>query len=280
MSHGGAVLFLARATADKVVPPGASSASATGAFVVDPAKRTVSYDLTFHGLEFGPPESIELRNFGMGGNGALILALCGGGGPSCPSLPSASLTGTWDGQGGATLDNQLLGEFASARVYLQIVGGDGKAEIRGQLEPNGAMVPVSNFVAHLEPAPGTQGRGTGTAVLSEVHFADERVAVFYEVTVAGTSGEPSSAVLVGVTDTTAAPMEFSAQNALPRLRRLPSRTAATGGTLTGEFETRRDQVEVPLATRMLAEGNREVGIAVSTEGFPEGELFGVFKPVS
>jgi hypothetical protein len=73
---------------------------------------------------------------------------------ACPGLASANVSDTWDGQGRPPLDPQLLGEMASARVYVEVVGGDGKAELRSQLEPNGAMGPVKSFVARLATTPG------------------------------------------------------------------------------------------------------------------------------
>jgi len=280
MSHGGTTLFLVQGRAAKVVPPSTSSATATGAFLVDPARRSVSYEITFHGLENGPPRSIALHNFGAGANGAVIHRICGGNRP-CPDLTSASLTGTWEGdRDSARLDGKLLGELASARVYLEIVGGNGKGEVRGQLEPNGAMVPVRNFVAHLAPAPNSKSRGAGTAVLSEVHFADGRVSVLYEITVAGTSGAPKSAELVRVPAAAdRSQLRFLSRNALPRLRLLPSRAAAAGGTMTGEYEASRQQRNALTVTGLQAVDNAETGVVVSTSQFPEGELFGVFKPV-
>jgi hypothetical protein len=278
--HGGPTLFLAQVVSAKVVPSRDSSATATGAFLVDPAKRTVTYEITFHGLEYGPAKSIALYNFGVGGNGALFHTICGSADRPCPNTASANLIGTWDQQDPTDLDGKLLGEFASARVYVEIVGGDGKAEIRGQLEPNGAMVPVRNFVAHLGPAPGADARAGGTAVLSEVHFADGRVSVFYQVTVAGTSGMPRSAALVGVPAIKgAAPLKFLSRNTLPKLRLLPSRASATGGTMTGQYEVNRKQSDAIFATKLLSVGRGEIGIAVSTSRFPDGELYGIFKPV-
>jgi len=278
--HGRTVLFLAQLEAAKVVPPGTSSATATGAFVVDPSKRSVVYELTFHGLESGSPRSIALHNFGAGGTGAVIYTICGGADRPCPGLASASVAGVWDGQGRPELDARLLGELASARVYVEIVGGDGKAEIRGQLEPNGAMVPVKNFVAHLAPAPGADAKAAGTAVLSEVHYPDGRVSVFYQVTVAGASGTPRSAALVGVPGAGgAAPLKVLGRNTLPRSRLIPSRTPTTGGTMTGQYEANRRQPDALLATKLLETGSRDIAIAVSTRRFPDGELYGVFKPV-
>ncbi len=281
--HGGTTLFLAQAAAANVVPPGTSSATATGVFLIDHASRTVNFDLTFQGLEHGPPKKIALYNFGVGGNGALVHTICGDAARPCPDLASANITGAWDGQGRSRLDGKLLGEFASARVYLEIVGGDGKPEIRGQLEPNDAMVPVKNYLAHLEPAPGVESHGVGTAVLSEVHFPDGRVAVFYHLTVARTSGTPRSAALVGVPAATgqaeSLPRNLN-QNVLPRLKLLSSDANATGGTMTGEYEVDRRESNALFATNLLATGSREVGIAVSTSRFPDGELYGAFKPVN
>lgn len=280
MHHGGTKLFLAQAAANKVHPAGTSSATATGAFLVDPAQPTVSYDLTYHGLENGPPKSIALHNFGEGGNGARIHTICAGdAGRPCPNLASANLTGSWaeNTQASAPIDTKLLGEFASARVYLEVVGGDGRPEIRGQLEPNGAMVPFRNFVAHLSSAQG--GSGVGTAVLSEAHFADGRVSVFYQVTVAGTSSAPQGVALVGVAAAAPAPPKFSPKNALPQFKSLPSRAPATGGTLFGQYEVRRDKGDALFATKLFSAGNPEVGISVRTSRFPDGELYGIFKPV-
>jgi hypothetical protein len=278
--HGGPTLFLAQLDSKSAVPPRRSSATGTGAFLVDPATQTFSYDLTFHGLEYGTAKSIALRNFGAGGKGALIQTICGSERRPCPSSVSGNVTATSGDEDRPRLEGKLLSEFASARVYVEIVGGDGKAEIRGQLEPNGAMVPVRNFVAHLAPAPGVESRGAGTAVVSEVHFPDGRVSVFYRFTVAGTNGPPRNAALVGVSATEPLPRRRPGENVLPKPRLLPSRAPATGGTITGEYEVNRSRPDALFPTKVLSAENREIGIVVSTSRFPQGELFGVLKPVN
>jgi hypothetical protein len=272
-AHGGTTLFLAQIDAAHVVPPGNSAGSATGAFLVNPAKRSIDYELTFHALQ-RPPQRIELHNFDVGGNGALIRTICGGDAPKCPDADSASLAGTWDGRGPVALDQELLGELASGRVYVEIVGGDGKPEIRGQLEANNAMVPVKNFVAHLSAAPGADSRGVGTAVVSEVHFAGGRIAVFYRVTVAGTSGAPSSAALSPGPATDRVPE----RNVLPEMTISAVSGAPGGGTMTGQYEAASASREAPFATRLAATG-QSVGVVVLTTKFPAGELYGVLKPV-
>jgi hypothetical protein len=281
MGHGGTRLFLARMQADKVVPSRPSTATATGAFLVDPVKLTVSYDLTYYGLEYGPAQSIGLYNFGAGKNGSLVHTICGASDRACPQLPSANVIGVWDGKGNVKVDSHLLSEFASARIYVEIVGGDGKREIRGQLEPNGSMVLVKNFVAHLAGMPSSQSRGTGTAVLSEVHYSDGLVSVFYQATVADTNGTPTKAALVGVPDAdTAVPSNRLAKVApLPKMKVLPSKATPAGGTLTGTYQVDSDKDDGPTATKLLSIGTREVGIVVSTSKFPDGEIYGVFKPV-
>ena len=276
--HGGPTLFLLQASGSNVRPPSGSTATATGAFTVDPAQRTVTYDLTYHGLGASAPRSIALHNFGAGGNGERVYTLCGDGSAPCPAQASGNLTGSWNKGGQPAFDTNLLGEFASGRVYLEIVGGDGKPVIRGQLEANGAMVPVKNYVAHLTPTQG--GDGVGTAVLSETHFADGRVAVFYRLTVAGTSGAPRAVSVTGIA--AGAPRQatrFSKESALPG-RRVASPAAATGGgTLVGNYDSRVSDARLP--TSMLSAGKAaEVGITVTTGRFPDGELYGAFKPVN
>lgn len=272
-SHGGTPLFLASMDASHVVPRSTSRASATGAFVADAVKRTVDYEITYHGVERPPTRTIALRNFDAGGNGALVHTICGGDATRCPEGASANLAGTWDGRGPVALDEKLLGELASGRIYVEVVGADGKPEIRGQLEPNGAMVPVKNFVAHLAAAPGVDSRGTGTAVMSEVHYADGRVAVIYRLTVADTSGTPNSAALA-TRGRAAAPLRL---NTLPKSTFLSTGAAATGATLSGQYETRAALNRLSI-THLGAQG-ADVGIVVATTRYPRGELFGVFKLV-
>ena len=275
--HGGTVLFVAQADAAKAVPASGSAATATGAFQINRQRGTFAYEVTYQGLERGRPKSIGLYNFGAGANGGLIHLICGEGGPACPDTPFGNLTGAWEPGGLIKLDNNLLSEFASARVYLQVVGADGRPEIRGQLEPNGAMVPVRNFVAHLAPAK-DGASGVGTAVLSEIYLPG-RVAVFYEVTVAGTSGAPRSAALVGAPANAApGPQAFVRSNALPRLA-MRAR-AANGATMTGQYEVTGERPDALVATSMMAAGAGEVGISVSTSRFADGELYGAFKPVT
>lgn len=278
--RGGPVFFLAEAEGSKVVPRSPSQASATGAFVLDVDKRTLTYNLTYHGLENGAPRSIALHNFGAGANGSRLHVICGDGGAPCPTNASATLSGIVD-QRSPALEQKLLVEFATGRVYLEIVGGTGQGELRAQLEPNGAMVPSRSFVANLRPAATGQGSGSGTAVLSEVQFATGVASTYYRVTVAGTSGAPQG---VAISDVPLLQVEsfqpfFSVEKALPSGRQIPSRSSATGGTFTGSYQAGPDRSNVMLASKLLELGGNELGITVRTLKFPSGELVGVFREV-
>lgn len=270
-------LLVAQLDAKQVVGGSASSATGTGAFLLDPAQRTLMYNLTYEGLASGGARSIALHNFGQGKNGETVKVLCGAEGRPCPNAASATISGRFERGDGRELDNNLIGEFGSERVYVEIVGADGKAEIRGQLAPNSAMVMVSNFVVNLAPAEGVDSKGTGTAVVSETHLPGGKVAVFYAATVAGTSGAPTNAALVS--GATPQARTFTTQSALPKLQLRSARDRRTGGSLAGAYEVNRATPTARFATRIMAASAGESGFVVTTSRFPKGELYGALVPV-
>lgn len=272
---GGPVLFMGRADAGKVVPRQTSTATATAAIIIDRVAQELRFDLTYQGLERGAPSRIALYNFGVSGNGPLVVDLCGGGAEPCPDRPSARLAGT---AAKLRLPGRLLVEFASGRIYLQIHGADGKPEIRAQLDANDAMVAHRDFVARLAPAPARGATGEGTAILTETYLPGDRVAVEYSVTVAGTSGAPEAAALVGLAtsaDVTAA--RFSRPGQLLNVRRTIGKTAPRGGTFDGSYVTRRGS-RAPVLKALIDQA-RTPAVAVRTSRFPNGELVGVLVPV-
>jgi hypothetical protein len=270
-------LLVAQLDAKQVVGGSGSTATGTGAFLLDPAQRTLMFDLTYEGLASGSPKSIALYNFGQGKNGEAVKVLCGVDALPCPNAASATISGRLERGDGRELDNNLLGEFGSERVYVEIVGADGKPEIRGQLAPNSAMVMVSNFVVNLAPAEGVDSKGTGTAVVSETHLPGGKVSVFYAATVAGTSGAPTNAALVkGPTPKARA---FTERSALPKMQLRSSRDKKMGGSLTGAYEINSAAPTALSATRLFTTGNGESGIVVTTRRFPNGELYGPLVPV-
>ena len=276
MHMGGPVLFLGRANGAQVVPRQSSAATATAAIVIDRAQGQLRYDITYNGLERGVATRIGLYNFGAGGNGATVALLCGGGdAPACPERSSARLAGTAALRPGGP----LLSEFASGRVYLQIDSGDGRPEIRGQLDANGAMVASRIYLARLAPRAEAGATGEGTAVLSETYLPDDRVAVEYSVTIAGTSGRPEEVALIGVASPgDAAAARYVRSSRLPTALRLFSAAARNGGSFSGNYVVRRSDRSALLADK-LRDARQAPALAVRTSRFPNGELVGLFEPV-
>jgi hypothetical protein len=272
--RGRSVLFLVEASADQLPDRDSrSSATATAAVVVDKGGRGLRYDLTYHGLERGPPGRIALYNFARGGVGRTIVILCGAGDRACPARPSARLAGEL---AEFSLPGELLSEFASGRIYLQIDGGDGKPEIRGQLETNGAMVASRNYIAQLAPT-GSQAGGEGTAVISETYLPDGEVAVEYSLTVAGTGGAPESVSLTPQGPGGAA-ARFQKSDRMPTAFLSTRDARRAGGTVRGRYVVKARDRAQPVAAAMFA-AQRVPSVVVRTSRFPRGELAGALVPV-
>jgi len=270
-------LLVAQLDAKQVAGGSGSTATGTAAFLLDPEQRTLTFDLTYEGLASGSPKSIALYNFGPGKNGEAVKVLCGADRQPCPNAASATITGRLERGDGRALDNNLLGEFGSERVYVEIVGADGKPEIRGQLSPNSAMVMVSNYVVNLAPIEGANSKASGTGVVSETHLPGGKVSVFYAATVAGTAGAPTNAALVN--GPTPAARVFTERSVLPKMQLRSSRDKTSGGSLTGTYEISSAEPRALFATRLVATGNGEAGMVVTTSRFPKGELYGALVPV-
>jgi hypothetical protein len=275
MSMAANTLFVAQLDAKQVVGGSASSATGTGAFVLD-RKHAVQYSLTYQGLDLSA-KSIALYNFDKGKNGEAIKVLCGPGAQPCPSGNAGTISGNFERGDSRAIDNALVGEFDSGRIYVEIVGSDGKPQIRGQLEHNGAMVMVANYTVNLAPLPGVDSKGNGTAVVSETYLPGGKTSVFYAATVAGTSGAPTNASLGG----TATPPEraFTPQAALPQLKLNLSRDRQTGGSLSGSYQVNTAAPNALLASRVMRESNGQSGLVIATGRYPKGELYGALVPV-
>jgi hypothetical protein len=269
-------LLVAQLDAKEVVGGSSSPATATGAFLLNPVEHTLSYSLTYEGLQAGGPKSIVLANFGRGQNGETVEILCGSGAEPCPDSASATISGRLERSAGRALDSRLVGEFDSQRIYVEIIGGNGAREIRGQLAPNGAMVPLENYVAHLAPASGVNSKGTGTAIVSEIYLPGGKVAVFYAATVANVSGPPIKAGLIAGKPT--APL-LKQHMELPKTQLLSARENAAGGSLQGRFDVNSADPEALFVKRLGSTSNGQIGIVITTSRFPDGELFGNLIPV-
>lgn len=269
-------LLLAQLDAKQVAVESSSKGTGTGAFLLDSHERTLTYRLTYEGLAAGGAKRIALYNFGRGRNGAFVGNLCDPAARPCPAGSGATLDGRLERGEGRTLDNHLIGEFDSGRIYIEIQGASGKPEIRGQLGQNSAMVPFTNYVVDLAPVEGTRSKGTGTAVLSETHLPGGKISLFYAATVTGTSGPPINVALAD--KSVAMPRPFNPQMALRGLDLRESRDQTQGGSLSGHYEVSAETPDALYPQRLLSAGG-PVGLVVATSRHPDGELYGALMPV-
>lgn len=270
-------LLVAQLDSKQVVGGSSSRATGTGAFLLNQGHHALTYSITYQGLEAGAAKSIALYNFGEGKNGQAIKMLCGPRTQPCPSTSSATISASIDSGDESALNNKLIGEFDSGRIYLEIVSGNEKPEIRGQLSPNSAMVPIANFVARLSPLERANAKGSGTAIVSETYLPDGKVSVFYAVTVADTSGAPTNAAFVSGRELER--RAFTPRMALPGLELRLSRDKETGGTISGHYEVSSSAPDALFVKRLSSGGKGEVGLVITTSRFPDGELFGTLVPV-
>ena len=271
-------LLVAQLDAGQVTGGSQSHATATAAFLLDPAAHGLTYTVTYQGLGGDGAGSIGLYNFGPGRNGEPVRMICGKGAARCPAGGSATISGRLEPDAGRPIDDRLIGEFDNGRVYIEVADANGVPEIRGQLAPNIAMVHTVSYVAQLQPAAGAETKGTSTAVLSQVFLPGGKMAVFYALTVANTSGPPTGVTLAGPTPGTAN------QIVLPPPAPGPGRPeagTATGGTLSNKFQlaqATRDTQE-KLAARLAALPTTTAALVVRTSRAPKGELYGTLMPV-
>src|SRR4051795_7355847 len=108
-------LFTVRAVPEEVVKRTATAtkASATGAFVIAPDAKLVSYRVTWNALR-GSAARVDLHNFGRGREGKVVQELCGRRTRPCPAGRGATIEGNWE------IPPKLVQEFASERIYLDI----------------------------------------------------------------------------------------------------------------------------------------------------------------
>jgi hypothetical protein len=279
--HGGmgmtmskTTLLLAQLDAASVVGGSQSHSTGTAAFLLDPIAHNLIYTVTYQGLDGNGAGSIGLYNFGPGKTGDIVRIICGRDSAPCPNGSSATVSGRLEPDAGRPMNDNLITEFDNGRVYVEITETNGTPAIRGQLSPNTAMTRTANYVARLRPAAGSTGKGSGTAVLSEVFLPGGKTAVFYTLTVANTSGSPTGVSLAGRSPTTAQPI------ALP----LPAHAAphtATGGTVTNQFRIAlaEARTEKLLAARLSSLATTPTDLVVATSHVPKGELSGTLMLV-
>jgi hypothetical protein len=141
-------LLLANLDASQVVKKSDSPASGTATFLINTVTRTLTYQLSYEGLDVRGARSITVRNFAAGQDGEVIAVICDERKP-CPKTTSTSLSGRLaPATTKRPFDPDLIGEFLSERVYVEVVDARGNAAIRGQLSPR---VVGAHWLAHSLP---------------------------------------------------------------------------------------------------------------------------------
>src|SRR5437899_7591698 len=94
-------LFAARLEAQYVAPPGSSTGSGTGIFVLTTSDRrpVINYQLVYAGLLSPEVRSITVRNFGAGKNGEIVHTICGREREKCPSGVDGTIRDRWTEDG-------------------------------------------------------------------------------------------------------------------------------------------------------------------------------------
>jgi hypothetical protein len=267
---GHKTLLLAQLDGEQVAGGSDSKATGTGVFQIDPVSRMFEYRLTYNGLERGSPQSIVLYNFGRGKSGEPVYVLCGSTNAPCPKGTSNTIAKKIKRNEGPKIDNNLLGEFLSERVYVEIVGGDGTPEIRGQLAPNSTMATFKNYVADLSPRGG--GKGGGTAVVSETYMPDGKITVDYAATVTGLTAAPTS-VALGPAKAGGGKKRF-----LPNVKLRFARDRNSGGSLRGQYTVDANAPDAALPSNPEP-GQTAAGFVISTVQSPDGAVEGELVPV-
>jgi len=267
---GHKTLLVAQLAGEQVATGSDSKATGTGAFQIDPVRRTFEFQLTYQGLEHGPPQSIALYNFGRGKVGEPVYVLCVAPTNPCPRTTSDTIAKRVGRNEGPKIDNKLLGEFLSERVYVEIIGSDGTPEIRGQLEPNSNIALVRNYVAKLGPRGGA-GRGGGTAIVSETYLPEGKIAVDYVATVTGVTAAPTTAALGPAT-------RPGRQRLLPNTKIRLGRDRNNGGTMKGQYLVNAEAPDAMLPSKPEP-GESVAGFVISTVNAPDGAVQGTLVPV-
>lgn len=110
---------------------------------LDKAGTTITYSLSYSGLQGGSAAAAHLHLGQPGVSGGVIADLCGGSKPACPAGPSGTVTGTITATNivGPTAQGIAAGEFAevlravrAGMVYVNVHTATYPAgEIRGQV---------------------------------------------------------------------------------------------------------------------------------------------------
>ena len=181
LNLAGGTGFAARLEANQEVPPTGENGKGTGYIVLNPARTSARYAVTYINLTGTLTAGGHFHAAGVGRNGPVVKGIATSGGPA-----SGTVSGTWNASDATQpLTTALAESLLSGRMYVNFhtVAHSG-GEIRGQLN----MTTGRGFTVTLNgtkevPPNASTGQGSGFAVLSA-----ERSDVRYGFTYYGLAG--------------------------------------------------------------------------------------------
>lgn len=142
--------FMAEMEGDHEAPPVITSASGTGAFVLNAARTELTFDITVNGLS-GPITSAHFHNAAEGVNGQIVRAITS-------SYSANTASGVWKNTDSEPLTLALVDELDAGRIYVNVhTSANSGGEIRGQVIANQGTSFIAKFGSGLQGGGGGSG---------------------------------------------------------------------------------------------------------------------------
>ena len=181
LNLAGGTGFAAQLEASQENPPTGENGKGTGYIVLNPARTSARYAVTYINLTGTLTAGGHFHAAGLGRNGPVVKGIATSGGPA-----SGTVSGTWNASDATQpLTTALAESLLSGRIYVNFhTAAHAGGEIRGQMD----MTTGRGFTVTLDgtkevPANASTGLGSGFAVLSA-----ERSDVRYGFTYFGLAG--------------------------------------------------------------------------------------------
>lgn len=162
-----------------------TTAGGTGAFVLNPERNEIRWQVTYRGLSGTLAAGGHVHSGALGISGPVVRTLAAPGDPA-----SATVKGSWKSKDGTQpLTPALVDSLIAGRLYVNFhTSANPENEIRGQL----TLIGGTAFQASLEGSkevPAVQTNATGTASL---WLNEDRTVLTYNITYIGLSGPLSA----------------------------------------------------------------------------------------
>jgi hypothetical protein len=182
----GGIGFVASLEPSKENPPNTSKASATGSFVLNGARNTVTYNVTYINLTGTLTAGGHIHSGNAARNGSIVKAIAVTGDPAANTV-----SGTWKTTDiTQPLTAVLVESLLTSRTYANFhTATNPGGELRGQLDMTTGIGFTSRLSGlHSVPPVTSDGSGTGSVVIDP-----DRQSIHYSFTYFGLSGPLSAA---------------------------------------------------------------------------------------